>query len=40
MRLLKAIVLSLLTLAQLALGAEDYYKVRPDPPHSHDYSLI
>jgi hypothetical protein len=29
MRLLKTILLSLLTLAQIALCAEDYYKVRP-----------
>jgi hypothetical protein len=34
MRFCKAILLPLLALAQFAYCAEDYYKVRPDPPYS------
>jgi hypothetical protein len=32
MKVLKTVLLSLLTLAQFALGAEDYYKVRTFSP--------
>jgi hypothetical protein len=39
MRLLKTILLSLLTLAQIALCAEDYYKVRPRGIYSRLYVL-